>query len=141
MLLPDMITYLTGYTPSLGLTVQVNLFRGILRPAPDFGVWLMERGGLPDELDLGTGLIRNEWPRLQVIVRGVEEDYDTPRLLAQQIRTALAKIGSTGANSSINGVAYKAVMPLHAVEPLPQDDNLRWRFTCNFQVEKEYSTS
>src|SRR5262249_47211224 len=103
MLLPDIITYLTGYTPSLGLTPTVNLFYGILRPDPDFGVWISEDGGMSDEPDMGTGNIRLEFPQLQVIVRGVKEDYNTPRLLAQQIRTALNKIGSTSANSVING--------------------------------------
>lgn len=134
MVLGDLTTYLQ----SQGIGVaEVDLFYGIMLETPDACVTLLEYGGLPNEPVLG-GLTTNlEYPSIQVLCRGVANDYDGPRLKAQQVVTAMALIS----NTLLTSAYYKAVMPKQAPFFLKRDENFRVIFACNYAVTKTYSTT
>lgn len=134
MLLPDLETYLAG--AGLGLTAETNLFHGILPPSPDVVVALFEYGGRPNEQDLGTPNVRLEFPRVQVVVRGVRDDYDSPRLLAQKIVAAFAAVF----NQVLTSATYKSIIMIN-MPPPQRDDNFRIEQRTNFEVTKTFSTS
>lgn len=134
MVLAELVTYLA--TQSIG-TAATDLFYGLMPESPDACVVLYEYGGMPNEPDLGTPNTRLEFPRVQVVTRGVKNDYDGPRLKAQDVVTALTKI----ANQTLSGVSYKAVQAIQPPFFLRRDDNFRVEFACNFQVTKGYSST
>lgn len=129
---------LTTYLASQGIGVEATtLFYGYQPPDPDACVCLFEYGGLPNEPDMGKTTVRLEFPRINVRVRGLENDYDGPRQKIQDVITAFTKIG----NQTISGISYKAVMALQSATPLGRDGNGREEFSCNFQVTKGYSAT
>lgn len=136
MVLPELTTYLA--TQGIG-TAGTNLFYGILPDTPDALVTLFEYGGFPNEPDLGTGgtTTRFEYPRIQMLCRGVKDDYDGPRLKAQQVVAALTAV----VNTTLSGIYYISVIPLQAPFFLRRDENFRVEFACNFQVSKGNSAS
>lgn len=134
MLLPELATYLQ----SAGIgTLGTDLFYGRVPASPDVCTVLMEYGGLPIEPDLGTPTIRLEFPRVQVLTRGLKDDYDTPRLKAQAVLVALTAI----VNQSLSGVAYKVAAALQSPFFLRRDQNDRVEIACNYQVMKAPSVS
>lgn len=135
MVLPEITAYIAA--DGLSLTSGTNLFYGDMPELPDFCVTFHEYSGLPNEPNMGTLITRAEFPRIQVTVRGLADDYDTPRLKAQQIVTSLAKI----VDQQLSGVMYHAVIAQQPVFKLRKDGNFRYIFACNFQVDKDYSTS
>lgn len=104
-------------------------------------------GQLPDNEVLCTALTEYEGnftetfasgmalsvPQLQVRVRGVPEDYATPRSRIIAIQTLLNQIS----NTTIGGVAFLRVQPTSTILALGQDDRLRWGFSANFGVTIE----
>ena len=137
MVLPELTTYLAAYSPSLGLTGGTNLFYGIMPPTPDLCVALFEYGSTPPEITVGATVIGFEDPRIQVRVRGVKDDYDTPRLLLNKIVEALVKIQE----QTLSGTQYHAVLPKQSPFMLLMDDNFRLTFACNFEVTKDWSST
>lgn len=135
MLLGDLAEYLEAQ--GIG-TRATNLFYGLLPEDPDALVTMYEYPGLPNEPNLGQATVNLEFPRVQVITRGVKDDYDTPRQKAQDVVTALTRIANAAIVSG--GVQYKAVMALNAPAFYRRDANFRVLFTTNFQVTKGYTT-
>ncbi len=136
LLLPDVVAYFENQ--SIG-TRGTTLFYGIVPDFPDALVTCFEYPGPKSEPNLGKTTMNNEFPRLQVIARGVKDDYDTPRQKLQDVVTALTKI----ANSTLPGggaTIYKAFEG-RAVSFLQRDDNFRVYFVVNFEVTKAYSAS
>jgi len=119
-------------------TPGFDLFYGILPPDPDVCTALFEYGGMPSEPNTGSGGTVNRlvFPRIQVLTRGIKDDYDGPRIRAEQVVTLFTAI----LNQNIAGVRYLAVTPLQEPFPLRRDDNFRIETVCNYQVYKEPST-
>lgn len=132
MVLTELTTYLASQ--SLGV-VGTNIFYNITPETPDALISLFEYGGMPSEPDLGTPNMRLEFPLIQAITRGVKNDVDGPRLVAQNIVTAFTKV----INQSLSGVSYKAILAKQAPAFMRRDENFRTYFVCNFQVFKVYS--
>lgn len=135
MVTAEIATYLVGQ--GLGLTSGTNLFRGKLPDTPDICVVVYEYGGMPNEPEMGGTTVRLEFPSIQIVTRGVKDEYDAPRLLAQQVMAALTKIGG----QTLSGVVYGCVMAKQPPFPLGWDDNFRMRFACNYHVQKGYSAT
>lgn len=72
-------------------------------------------------------------PSLQVLVKGVAEDYATPRARLIAIQSLLAAIS----NQTLGGIYFLRVRPTSSILSLGQDDRLRWSFSCNFEVTVE----
>lgn len=137
MTLPDLTTYLA--TQGIG-TQATTLFYGVMPDTPDACAALFEYGG-HSEPALGGTTINIEWPLIQAVTRGTRQDYDGPRLKAQQIVIAFARIG--GVVYAPGGVGYKAVMAKNGGVPkwFKQDENFRHYFSVNFEVMKDFSTT
>jgi hypothetical protein len=104
-------------------------------------------GQLPDNEALSSALTEYEGsftetfaagmaisePQLQVRVRGVPEDYTTPRTRIVAIQNLLNQIS----NTTIGGVVFLRVKPTSTILATGQDDRLRWGFSQNFAVTIE----
>lgn len=127
---------LTALLESQGYGTQgTDVFYGLVPPNPDSVTSLMEYGGLPSEPKLGTGVLRLTFPHIQALVRGVRDDYDTPRAKI----VTLVNIFVSIVNANVGGVRYLAIEPLQDPFLLRRDDNFRCEFVCNFKVTKEPS--
>lgn len=122
---------------ALGLTVDTTLFLGKKPERPDALVWVMEYGGMPDQPELGTGKILLEEPRLQIGARGVKGDYQGPRQLIQTARYWV----TTVVNTTLNGVAWKAILVVTPPFFLQRDTNDRVEFVMNVQALKATSAT
>lgn len=116
-------------------TVGTDIFYGILPDTPDAVICLHEYPGFPNDLVLGSNTINAEWPHVQVVVRGVKDDYDNPRLKIAQVVNSFTKIGET----VLSGVRYHAVMAKQAPFMVQPDGNWRNLFKVNFAVYKDPS--
>ena len=134
MVLAELTTYLV--TQGIG-TAGTNLFYGILPDSPDACVALFEYGGYPNDPVLGGTTVRLEYPSIQVMCRGVRDDYTNPRQKAQDVVAAFTKIGT----QILSGVEYKAVLGNGPVTFLRRDENFRTIFVCSFDVVKAFSTT
>lgn len=134
MLLPDLVLWLENDGVA---TRAINLFYGYMPTDPDLCVTLYEYGGGRNEPYMGGKTINLEFPSVHAEVRGARDDYDTPRLLIQQVVTSFAKIGDT----IIGTTKYGAVQAMQPPFPLADDANFRHVFAVNFSVQKGYSTS
>lgn len=123
------------YLESQGIGVQgTTLFYGIIPPDPDAVTCIYVTGGKMNEPDLGTGNTRLEYPSVQIVTRGVRDDYDTPRNKATDVVTAMTKI----INQNLNGTRYLAALARHTPMFFRRDENFRCYFTTNFDVTKVY---
>lgn len=121
-------------TISPALVAGTNLFHGLLPPHPNVCVALFEYGSMHPGLVLGSTAINVEYPQVQVLVRGVTEDYDTPRSLIDQIVASFVKIGE----QTLDGVRYSAVSPKQSPFYLTRDEEFRCLFACNFHIMKDF---
>lgn len=135
MVLAELATLIAA--SGLGLTSGTNLFYGILPPDPDVLLTMFEYGGQPNEPNLGRGTTRLVFPRVQVLARGIKDDYDGPRLVLQNIVTLFTAV----VNQNVTGIRYLAIEPLQDPFPLRRDDNFRIEIVCNFKITKEYSST
>lgn len=128
-------TDLTAYLETQGIGVQaVTLFYGLLPDSPDALTCVYVTGGKMNEPDLGTGNTRLEFPSVQIITRGVKDDYDGPRGKATDVITAMTKI----INQNLSGTRYLAALARHTPMFMRRDQNFRVYFTTNFDVSKVY---
>lgn len=134
MTLLDLATYLQTYTPTLNLTKATNLFYGTEPPSPDLCVTLYEYASAMPEGQVGGDTLIIENPTVQVRVRGVRDDYDTPYNLARSIVNAFVKIQ----DGDLSGKKYQAVIPKQSVLHLGKDENFRHIFIVNFQIMKDW---
>ncbi len=135
MVLPELTAYLAAQG-SLSLVQGTNLFYGILPDTPDILVALLEYPGKADEPNLGKGTVNLEYPRIQVVCRGIRDVYDAPRLMTQNIRTIFMAV----VNQSIGGISYKAIESI-GTPAFRRDDNFRTIVSLSYEVTKGYSTT
>lgn len=117
---------------SQGLIMGANLF--IARTpaeAPDACVTIIQYEGKPPEFTMGADVVALEFPRIQVNVRGLREDYPGTYSWAQRIRGILASAvlpNETYLPSVIR------IEPSDTPNPTGYDNVERPKFTMNFQV-------
>ena len=117
--------YLT--TNSYG-TQGTSLFIGQLPDTTVLTTVLTEYdGGIIETNASGIALYQ---PSMQVRVRGVAEDYATPRARIVAIQSLLSGV----TNTTLGGISILRIRPLGSILSLGQDDRLRWEFTANFEV-------
>lgn len=121
---------------TLGLTTGYSVFVNTLPDQPDLAIALNEGGGVGPEFVFGQTAISVERPSLQVLVRGVADEHDIPRLAIERIYQAA---GAWGAFTHSGGARYLSFTPLQAPFPFRTDDRKRKVFAVNFLVDKEPS--
>lgn len=134
---------ITAYLATQGLgTAGTDLFYGPVREFYQDAMGTVQLwGGLKDEPNLGdnTGgagatfgrAVRLEYPKLQVLFRGAPNDYDGPRLKADQARNELAKV----LNTSLSGTRYVSI-ETNNVRWLKMDENFRHHFIFDVMPTK-----
>lgn len=113
-------------------TLAVDLFLGQLPDTPDTATALLEYGGLEPERVYNDFDASREMPRIQVMCRS--RGYTTARALIESAYRAL-----DFANTSLGGTWYLRCRPLQSPFFLKRDENERWVFVFNAQIEKKYS--
>jgi len=137
--LVELGTYLISQ--GIGTTLDVDVFLGKMPATPDVAVALFEYGSLPAQPNLSGGgaspgtLIRYEFPRIQILVRGVKDDYSGPWTVAKNARKAMLAIQ----NQTLSGTYYISALPENGPFFLRRDTNDRVEFAANYQVEKAES--
>jgi hypothetical protein len=127
------------YLQALGKgTLAIDLFLSKLpvdaQPpfAPDEIVALVETPGFPPEYVHAPAGPSREHPVIQLLVRGKPNDYEAPRLRAQDISLTLGAIS----NQTLSGTFYLSCLPLGSVAPLKEDDFGRPILQCQFRIDK-----
>lgn len=135
-----LLNELTDYLGFNGVgTPGLDLFYGAMKESYPSSVILVQvYGGLGDEPSMGDpGLngktIRLEYPRVQILSRGVRDDTNGPYQRAIDARDALMRIS----NTILNGVKYLAVEPVQPPFRLRADANFREEYVFNCQITKE----
>jgi hypothetical protein len=118
-----------------GLTTGYTVMRGALPATPDKVIVVNETGGAGPSLTFGGGVVEN--PNVQVVVRGLPDDSDTPRLTVERIYQAAMNWGAF----TQGGTRFLSVTPLAAPFPRDRDGNRRVEWAVNFAVEKELSST
>lgn len=126
MLLDELKTHLV----SEGITVDI--FTGRLPDHPHACVSLLETGGLAPEMGFGSPGIQYETPGVQVLCRGEEDSYETPRTTAEAVFDVLTQIQA----QELSGVFYHTVNPQQSPALLGLDDQKRPRIVFNVLCEK-----
>lgn len=112
-------------------TKGTNLFIGMLPDTDSLSTVLTEyEGSLTETFASGMAL---SIPQLQIRVRGVSEDYATPRTRISDIVQLLNGVS----NVSIGGYQFLRIRPTSTVLAMGQDDRLRWQFSVNMEVTVE----
>lgn len=140
MLLDEVSSFLVAQNVFTGVGTgggATPLFTGKIMAAPDVAGFLFEYGGKSPEFDLGRGGIRLEFPRIQLVCRGVRDDYSGPRLLAQ---TAFIQLSAV-VNQNLSGVRYLTIDAMQTPFFLRRDDNDRIEIVCNYTVMKVSTAS
>lgn len=119
-------------TGSFG-TVNVDLFYDHFPPDPDVATCVMGYSGAPDEPD-GQD-IRLEFPRFQVMTRGVRGDSNGPKLRALQVRAYLVRV----VDQPIGGVHYASISSLGPPFAQGEDEQFRHVWSVNFEIMKDPS--
>lgn len=111
--------------------VGSTLFYNQMPSAPHNCVVLHEYSGNAPEFALpSTGGVATEHPRVQITSRATTEAI--ARSKAQTAYETLAKV----ANQTLTTTRYLRVEPLQAPFFLRKDENERWLFVFNVEVEK-----
>lgn len=111
-------------------TLGTNLFIGVMPGAPDALVTLYEGNSTAPIVTMGAAAFAVDRLNVRAIVRGVREDYPTPRDKALAIRSLLAGI----THQTLSGITVMRVETDGYVIPLGPDDLDRPRFSVNFTV-------
>jgi hypothetical protein len=118
-------------------TVNTDLFYNVMPDSPDVATAVLPYGGMPSEPDLGIngGVTRMEFPRFQLVTRGVRGDSEGP---GQRLVLAVAAVVSV-VNTNLSGVRYASITALSPPTPLTTDDGFRVLWACNLQADKDPS--
>jgi hypothetical protein len=114
------------------VTLGTTLFLGTLPATPDACMAIKEYPGSPPDFVFGDNNISVEYPRVQVLARGAQDDYATAR---SQAELAYKALGAAVAQS-ISGTRYLAFRPLTAPFDLGRDANNRPIIGFNLLIEK-----
>lgn len=131
-LLDDLAGFLAGYNAgALGLTIGVNLFKGLLPNTAGTTVALFEYPGSEPDYVMGAAnpLPAVSHPRLQVLARDIA--YSDGRSTVEQSVRALETI----VNATINGTYYLRAARIQDPFLLHRDARRRTYFACNVDVE------
>ena len=118
-----------------GLTTGYTVIRNTVPALPDKVIVVTETGGSGPSQTFDGQTVEN--PNVQVVVRGLADDSDGPRLTAERIYQAAMNWGAFSQSS----VRFLSVTPLAAPFPRGKDDNRRVEWVVNFAVEKELSST
>lgn len=137
---------IAAYIDAQGIaTSGVDLFYGAMKEQyPSQVVLIAPYGGEQPEPNTGDvggvgGLgraVRLEFPRIQIVTRGVKNDIDTPYSLGYAVHAALMRV----VNQSLYGVRYLAIEPLEQPTRLFTDLNFREVVKFNVKITKELSS-
>ncbi len=130
----SMIEELGDYLQTQGVgTLAEDLFLGGLPDEPDAAVAIQEYQGEAPAFAHGTSGVNIEQRRFQVIGRGLTST--AAGVLAQGANAVLIAVK----NRILGGTYYVGIYPLQSPFPLGKDGNGRYRFVCNYRVEKAVS--
>lgn len=136
-LLDDIATFLvakvtaSAYGTSQGLVAGVNLFIGRMpAEAPDASVVVQQYEGKGSDFTMGNGITALDYPRAQVTVRGLREDYPGAYAWANTIRDVL---GGWVVPDPVYFPYVVRIQPIGIPNPIGYDDVERPRFTINLQ--------
>lgn len=142
MTLDEITAYIA--TQDLNRVLDTNMFIGIMPPSDAINaatlntvISLIEYGGRPSEHDLGTSKLRIVFPMVQILCRGVANDYKSPRLALETIVGFMAQV----INQTLSGVYYLGIDAQGEPGFINRDENFRVTFGVNFQVTKRYSAT
>jgi hypothetical protein len=111
-----------------------DLFKGDFPPqSAEFCVAVADYGGRPGEAIFGEVSPSIEYPRAQIKVRGVNEDYDTPRTRIEKIYQALEARGAF----TVNGTHYLNLSALAPPGVIGRGQNGCWVFGLNIEAMRE----
>lgn len=127
--LEDIAAYVDTQT---ALTLGTDLFIGELPADPDAATVLLEYGGGPVRYTLGEKRPAMEEYSVQIVSR--DTTYQTARARAQTVYQAIAEFTT----QVINSTRYLSIEPKQPPFPLAWDDNDRYRFVFNVEVQREY---
>lgn len=116
-------------------TLNTNVFYNEFPNDPDVALCVMGYGGNRDEPE--GPVTRLEFPRFQVMFRGIREDSDGPQLRALQGRTILVAV----MDQMLSGVHYASIDCLGPPFPQGKDDQFRHVWSVNFEAMKDPSSS
>lgn len=116
-------------------TVGTDLFKGQLPSSPDASMAVVEYMGSAPDYVFGTSGVSVEYPRVQVVCRGAEGDYATPRAAIETAYRAMAAASA----QSLSGTRYLAMRPLQAPFLLTKDDKGRIVLAFNCELQKGLS--
>lgn len=136
MLLDDIADYLSS--GGLG-TVGTDIYKGFMPETPNIVLTVYETGGQEPSRGMAAspGQMQNERPRVQVVVRCSEYDYQTART---KLNDAFRLLDGFG-DRDINGVRYKWIGAIHSPALMGRDEQGRVKLVCNFDVVKALSTA
>lgn len=122
----DMSSILASAIASL--TENTNLFISREPSEPDAVVSVFDTGGG----EPSSGTENNEFPTIQVRVRGAKMDYETAYALIDSIKTVLHNLAS----QTINSTKYIGVWASSDIIPLGYDASDRPILTINFRIHR-----
>lgn len=128
MVLDQIATYLQ--TAGCG-TVGTTIFYPEMPATPDDCLQLVTFPSGPQEMVLGSRVVKCEVMRLQVIRRSV--NFDTGWTAIKACEAALILV----VNTTLSTVRYLAISSGREPSPIGRDENQRWLFTADFDVMKE----
>lgn len=130
MLTAELATRLTAQSLTTGYTVT----RGQLPSTPDKVIAIYETPGAGPSRDFSGNVVEN--PNALIVVRGVAQDYDAPRLTIEAIYQAVQNWGAF----TVSSVRYLSITPL--ANPFVKnrsDADQRVEWGLNLTIEKELS--
>lgn len=136
-MIEDIGLYLVAAS-SLSLTLGTNLFLNYSPDNVNPMVSVTEYPGSAPARTFGGGY---QWEdaRVQVMVRGVVDDPDTPRRLADKIMARL-NVGNTKLAGASTGYYYMTIEPVQSPYPMGQDNQGRIRWVNNYIVQPKRTT-
>lgn len=130
MLLPEIASLLSSVA-----TLGTDLFLGQIPDEPDTCVTVLEYSGRRSEYVFGSANPVTEYPRIQVVCRGAQQEYESVRATAELAYRALAAV----CNQTVSGTRYEAIVPLQPPFLLDKDESERILIAFNCRVEKGLS--
>ncbi len=115
--------------------VATSIFVGRMPDAPDACCTLYEPPGLAPNHGFGVAGIQFETPSVQVVCRGVPDDYATPRALAATAWNALSEVQG----EALSGTNYNMITPRQSPFEMKRDERGRVHIAFNALCEKEPS--
>lgn len=127
-MLADLVTFV-GTIAGLSSPIKA----GVLPSSPDRVICLREYFGEMSEQQFGSASLKFEAPRLQVVVRGDPDDYETA---AAEARVVYLGVGAVQAQT-LSGTFYHRIRPLTPPFLLRLDGNRRPEIVFNCAIDKD----